>query len=78
MEVWNKKSYAKKNNLYMEEWLTNYREKLYFKCRQLKKDGKIKDVFTENGDIKIMISNADGEMEEKNVWSDKDLEQFEN
>ena len=78
MEVWNKKSYAKKNNLYMEEWLTTYREKLYFKCRQLKKDGKIKEVFTESGEIKIIVSKGDGETEVKNVWSDKELEQFEN
>ena len=70
MEVWSQRPLAKKNNLYMEEWLTGksiisiifflnkffigYREKLFVKCKLLKKDGLIKDVFTERGDIKVM------------------------
>lgn len=71
MEVWSRRPLAKKNNLYMEEWLTGkslisigflyrlffiigYREKLFVKCKLLKKDGLIKDVFTERGDIKVM------------------------
>ena len=33
---------------------TGYREKLFVKCKLLKKDGLIKDVFTERGDIKVM------------------------
>ena len=48
MEVWCKKSVAKKNNLYMEEWLTGYRDKLLTKCRQLKKVILASDWLTQN------------------------------
>ena len=77
MEVWSQKAFAKKNNLYMEEWLTGYREKLFVRCRQLKKEGVIKEVFTDKGDIKIILEAADGQTEQKSIWSDKDLEPFE-
>ena len=77
MEVWSQKAFAKKNNLYMEEWLTGYREKLFVKCRQFKKEGALKEVFTDKGDIKIIIETEDGQTEQKSIWSDKDLEPFE-
>ena len=92
MEVWSKRPLAKKNNLYMEEWLTGmnklylnwqiffvqlykgYREKLFAKCKLLKKDGLIKEVFTERGDIKVVITLEEGDTEERSVWTDKDLD----
>ena len=46
-------------------------------ARQLKKEGAIKEVFTDKGDIKIILETADGQNEQKSIWSDKDLEPFE-
>ena len=57
---------------------SGYREKLFFKCKQLKRDGVIKDVYTDSGDIKVVLVIGDGDTEEKNIWSDKDIDQLEN
>ena len=56
---------------------SGYREKLFFKCKQLKRDGVIKDVYTDSGDIKVVLVMGDGDTEEKNIWSDKDIDQLE-
>ena len=40
-------------------------------------DGAIRDVFTDRGDIKIIVETEAGANEERSVWSDKDLEQYE-
>ena len=56
---------------------SGYREKLFFKCKQLKRDGVIKDVYTDSGDIKVVLVIGDGDTEEKNIWSDKDIDQLE-
>ena len=46
MEVWERKQLAKKNNLTLEEWLTGYREKLYMRCRQLRREKVLKAVWS--------------------------------
>ena len=56
---------------------SGYREKLFFKCKQLKRDGVIKDVYTDSGNIKVVLVMGDGDTEEKNIWSDKDIDQLE-
>ena len=36
VQIWSNKSFAKKNGLLMEEWLTEHRARLYKKCKELK------------------------------------------
>ena len=43
----------------------------------VEQDGAIRDVFTDRGDIKIIVETEAGTNEERSVWSDKDLEQYE-
>ena len=93
MEVWSKRQTAKKNNLHMEEWLTGwrilqvsvgsfyvfqgYREKLYIRCRHLKKEKFLSDVFTECGDVTVVFQSEDGEKQTKIVTSEKELDKIE-
>ena len=54
-----------------------YREKLFARCKLLKKDGLIKEVFTERGDIRVVITLEEGDTEERSVWTDKDVDSLE-
>ena len=62
MSVWRGRAAAKKAGLYMEEWLTAlrfrsifprwkkyliFREKLFVRCRQMKRRGLLKEAYTE-------------------------------
>ena len=51
MKVWASKSFAKKNGLLMEEWLTELRARLYKKCKVLKSKKLIKDCHTQDGEV---------------------------
>ena len=77
MEVWARKHTAKKNNLTLEEWLTGYREKLYMRCRQLRREKVLKDVFTDCGDITVVYESQDGEQRTRIVQSDKEIDRIE-
>ena len=55
MKVWASKAFAKKNGLFMEEWLTVTRRKIFLKCKDLKSKGLIKDVMTKAGDVFALI-----------------------
>ena len=35
-------------------------------------------MYTDSGDIKVVLVIGDGDTEEKNIWSDKDIDQLEN
>lgn len=77
----------------MEEWLTGwrilqvsvgsfyvfqgYREKLYIRCRHLKKEKFLSDVFTECGDVTVVFQSEDGEKQTKIVTSEKELDKIE-
>ena len=77
MEVWERKHTAKKNNLTLEEWLTGYGEKLYVRCRQLRREKVLKDVFTDCGDITVVYESQDGEQRTRIVQSDKEIDRIE-
>ena len=77
MEVWERKQLAKKNNLTLEEWLTGYREKLYMRCRQLRREKVLKDVFTDCGDVTVVFECQDGEQITRIVHSDKEIDRIE-
>ena len=77
MEVWERKQLAKKNNLTLEEWLTGYREKLYMRCRQLRREKVLKDVFTDCGDVTVVFECQDGEQRTRIVHSDKEIDRIE-
>ena len=77
MEVWERKHLAKKNNLSLEEWLTGYREKLYMRCRQLRREKVLKDVFTDCGDVTVVYDSQDGEQRTRIVHSDKEIDRIE-
>ena len=77
MEVWERKQLAKKNNLTLEEWLTGYREKLYMRCRQLRREKVLKDVFTDCGDVTVVYESQEGEQRTRIVQSDKDIDRIE-
>ena len=77
MEVWERKQLAKKNNLTLEEWLTGYREKLYMRCRQLRREKVLKDVFTDCGDVTVVFESQDGEQRTRIVHSDKEIDRIE-
>ena len=34
-------------------------------------------MYTDSGDIKVVLVMGDGDTEEKNIWSDKDIDQLE-
>ena len=77
MEVWERKQLAKKNNLTLEEWLTGYREKLYMRCRQLRREKVLKDVFTDCGDVTVVYESQEGEQRTRIVHSDKEIDRIE-
>ena len=77
MEVWERKHTAKKNNLTLEEWLTGYREKLYMRCRQLRREKVLKDVFTDCGDVTVVFQSEDGDLTTRIVHSDKEIDRIE-
>lgn len=58
-EVWQSRSFAKKNLLFMEEFLTGTRQKIFLKCKELKTKGLIKDVTTKNGDVFATIEKKE-------------------
>ena len=77
MEVWERKQLAKKKNLTLEEWLTGYREKLYMRCRQLRREKVLKDVFTDCGDVTVVYESQEGEQRTRIVHSDKEIDRIE-
>ena len=56
--------------------IVGYREKLFYRCKQLKREGKIKDVFTDQGDIKIVLATEGDDKVVKSIWTDKDLDKI--
>ena len=56
--------------------LQGYREKLYMRCRVLKKGKLLKDVFTDCGDVTVVFE-LDGEQETKVVHSEKEIDKIE-
>ena len=74
MEVWSNRSFAKKNGLFLEEFLTSFRQKLYLKCKDLKAKGLIKDVITRSGDIYALTEDGEKEIEKTLVITDNHFE----
>lgn len=56
---------------------SGYREKLYVRCKQLKREGVFKDVFTRTGDVTVLLVTADGDTEEIVVTSEKEIDELE-
>jgi hypothetical protein len=68
MKVWASKSYAERNKLFMEEWLTDFRTKLLKKCQKLMKDEYVVNVKTKDGDVLVFYyDKADGLLKKKVV-----------
>lgn len=57
MRVYATRLHARRNGLWMEEYLTSIRHKLFTKLKELKEQKMIKDVVTRNGDV-FAILNA--------------------
>ena len=58
--VWNHRQISKRNGLIFEEWLTENRARLYRKCKELKLVKRVKDCYTENGDVFVMVTTQPG------------------
>jgi len=62
----------------MEEWLTENRARLYKKCKELKAAKLIKDVYTSDGDIYVLLMpvNKKEEPEKRLVIIDTEYEKL--
>ena len=59
MRVYAARAHARRNGLWMEEYLTSIRHKLLMKLRELKEQKMIKDVVTKNGDVFAILNSTD-------------------
>ena len=77
MKVWANKGQAERSKVFMEEWLTDFRNKLLKKCKKLVAQGWIDNVKTKNGDIIALYKDkADGQVTKKVITIQEDYDQL--
>ena len=56
---------------------SGYREKLYLRCRHLKKEKLLQEVFTESGDVTVVMELEEGKLQTNIVTSEKEIDKIE-